>query len=378
MSRWPNAQLVPLMVGFSCIAEVASAVPVVQPGFVIEEVATFTPGGQFGIAVAPPSFGAFAGQVFMADRGVFTNLTDGGIYRIDPSTGQVTLFASLGGDAIWLAFSQVASFGTDLYVSQTANPSDTTRGMISRITPSGLVSLFGSQSIPTAHRGGGGGIAFSDGGPFGAFLYSSTASGNLGDAITKLGPAGGNAAVLHHNFGIIDGNPNGNEFGPGSEGFSSDLYVAIFKNTTSGLAAGVYRIDSTGARTPFVTTSDTPLITSLADLKFGLGGEFGRSLYVTDTTAKKVLRIESDGTVQDFVTGLGGGRGLAFADINTMYVLDAPNGHLYRVRPVNPVPALSEWGLAVTGLLLLTGGTLLLRRRRQPVFQAMRFVRGPS
>ena len=131
----------------------------VAPGFRATEVASGING--YGIAVAPGSFGAHAGHVFIADYGDAGDLNDGIIHRFDPNTGVVTTFASTPGNPVHLSFAPGGAFGSDLYVSTNQDPANPFSGTVWRVDNAGNATWFGTQD-PDGN-GGGDGFVFAEG-----------------------------------------------------------------------------------------------------------------------------------------------------------------------------------------------------------------------
>jgi len=311
--------------------------PSVPPGFVVTLVAdTLRP--TFGIAVAPASFGAHAGDVFLAAA---LNT----ILRVTPN-GDTTAFATgVSHGPANLAFGPGGGFGTDLYVSCAQDPDLVGRyfyGAMWRIGPSGQVAYFATQTPPSplAYEFGSGGVAFSTGGAFGEFLYTGFSGGEAGDGISRIA-SGDVQAQLFSQIGdgaTSDGAPLSVQFGPGIGGFGSDLYFSYLHGVGGpGLDNGIYTLNSGGLRTAF-STAFHPV-----EIEFGPGGAFGTDLYVVeydDTSAAtgRILRLDSAGTPSVFVSRIRGNAfGLAFADSSALYFNAVGNGadpgRLFRVAP---------------------------------------------
>lgn len=353
----------------SCSDGTCSCTPSVSVGQ-ISLVSTFSPGGYEDIAVGPTGFETISGNVFVANRGVFQNLSDDSVQRIDPTTGTMSLFATVLGDTYRLAFGPGGSFGTDLYVSGNRDPLATDYGVISTIDSTGAVTSKGSPSMPPAHQYGAVGVAFSGGGPFGAYLYSGTSGGSAGDAITRIpiapAAAGTPGAELFHNFGNINGSPTGLAFGPGANGFTTDLYVGVASNVPgAAVPSGIYKLDSAGSRTSVATETTSSLITAINDIEFSPpGSHFPSGLYVVDAGGS-VLRVQANGTVEAIVTGLNAPSGIAFDGPTRLYVLDRGAGRLYSIQaPDVAIPAVSTWGTVTLMILIATAGSLLARHRK--------------
>lgn len=335
----------------------ARAQLITAPGFQAEVVTSSIAG--IGIAVAPNSFGAFSGHVFIADQGIpgSGNPNDGIVIRVNPSTGVTSTFASTPGNPAHLTFAPGGGFGTDLYVSTNQDPLAPNSGIVWRVDNAGNATRFGTQDPDGTSGGndpflfGGGDIAFSLAGPFGEHLYAGVSAGFSGDAITRLTSAGGTAA-LFHNFGPLDGNPSGRAFGTGVAGFSQDLYVGINVSGAASVESGVYILDSAAQRTELVVASSpnaNGLITGLVEIEFAPGGVFGNSLYAADL-AGRILRIDSSGNTSEFASGLSTAFGVAFGDANTLYVMGDDT-----LFAITPVPEPSTFTVMITGIIVIAG-----------------------
>jgi hypothetical protein len=336
------------LAGAAWNAPAGAQLPSVPAGFGITVTADSLPPNTLGIAVAPAGFGAFGGEIFVADN--FTHR----VLRVG-RFGDVHDFANgiLAPDN--LSFAPGGVFGTDLYLSCNQDPDALSYGAVWRISPTGTVAHYGTQTPPDppAFQFGAGGIAFSAAGPFGSFLYTGASGGNLGDCISRIDTGTGETTafnILPGGAVISNGAPAGLQFGPGRAGFSTDLYFA-YDNSPGppGLSSAVYTLDSNGQRT-MLAAIDHP-----EEIEFGPGGAFGRDLYVAAFSGD-IVRITSGGVVSTFVAGIPGGVfGLAFADSSILYFNsfdDHGKGRLYRVFPNALLPAPpgpSSGGIALRG-----------------------------
>jgi len=334
----------------------SAAQPVPASGYAIDPVTTGL-GTPIRMAIAPPAFGTFGGDLFV---------TSGfQVVRVEPDTGMSSLFATVSGiQAGFLAFGPGGAFGQDLYVSSNMNPSNTSHGLIERIDPTGLVAAFGDPTPPPGPQSyvfGGVGLDFSLTGPFGTFLSTGASAGLLSDALSRIGSAGG-AASLFADFGTeLAGSPTELRFGPGGA-FGTDLYVGM--NVASGgigVENGIYRYDAAATRVPFSTVSTDPVMSgAILGMTFSPGGAFGNDLYACDSGAS-ILRIDASGVAAPFITAISGCGNLAFEpDGSAMYFMEAGTGTIWRVLEFHPVPAMDVvWqgmvasGLAITGVLAL-------------------------
>jgi len=316
--------------------------PSCPPGFALGFVTDALPTSTLALAVAPPSFGAYPGEIFVVSDALEQ------VIRVTPK-GSVHEFATGIFQATNLSFAPGGAFGTDLYVSANQDSTSFDYGAIWRVNTLGTPTYFGTQTPPgpLAYRFGAGGIAFSLGGAFGEWLYTGFSGGSLGDGISRVSSTGTTTQLfnlLSGSSGISPGAPFGIQFGPGVAGFGSDLYFAYYQS--GGFPGGIYRLKSDGTRSTFSTVCTDP-----AEIEFGPGGSFGRDLYVV-SRAGAIFRVDSTGTATTFVSGIAGGAfGLAFDDTLALY-FNAVNpdgaGRLYKVVPLtvtavnslNPVPSI--------------------------------------
>ena len=340
-----------------------------SPGLAIEVVATGLPADTRQIAVAPAGYGALGGQIFAADGGVFGNLTDGGIVRVDPSTGVVAPFVSLGSDLTFPVFGPGGAFGADLYVTGNRNPSATDEGVVYRIDASGNIVEFGNTSPPgSGCIFGGAGLAFSTGGAFGEFVYTGTSGGSPSDCVSRLSAAGGDAAFVDDFGTILNGNPAG--FVLGDLGAGPRLYVALIVVTGGqNVESGIYAYDSNFVRTALVTGSTTPQLTSApVSLAFGQGGLFGTDLYVGMLDGG-VLRIDGNGAATTVVSGLSGVTSIEIDPVtpDTLYVYESDTRTLHRVTAMPASVPIGTGSLVLLVGLMLAALVWSIVQRRRPL-----------
>lgn len=301
-------------------------------GFALDPITT-SAGAITRIAVAPPGFGAFEGDLFAVRPGTSDLL------RIDPATGAVSTFATLSSTtAGHLAFGPGGAFGTNLYVSEAVDPLTGNTGLIERVDALGNVSAFGAPNPPPgppSYSFGGVGLAFSLTGPFGEALYSGTAAGQISDSLSTL-PASGGSASFFADFGsVLNGSPLGLAFGNGG-GFGDLLYVAMnHVSGGTGVEDGIYRYTSTASRTALVDETEEPLLAGgVFDLAFSDGPTFGRYLFAC-VADQQLVRVDVEGVVEPFVTNLAGCANLAFAaDGSALYFVETTTETLWRLAPL--------------------------------------------
>ncbi len=308
--------------------------PVAAPGYAVALVADSLP-PIYGIAVAPSSFGAFAGDIFA------TASETNSILRITPRSARSTFATNVGIFPEQVEFGPGGVFGTRLYASSNQLPAAPDLGSMWTIGTIGDVTYFGTQT-PAACRFGGGGIAFGSGGAFGTSVYTGSSGGDGGDCISRL-PASGGTATLFSLLpptvggGVSPGYPGGIKFGPGTDGFGSDLYFAYWRtNGSLGFEDGIHRLTAAGGHTLF-----SPIVHP-AEIEFGQGGVFGHSLYVAQTDSAggrgRVLHVGADGVFTVLVDLVAGEAfGLAFADSTALYFTRTTGalGQLFRVFPAS-------------------------------------------
>ncbi len=155
--------------------------------------------------------------------------------------------------------------------------------------------------------------------------------------------------------------PTGLVFGP-----DDNLYVA------SGLSNKVLRYNGTTGE--FIDVfAGGPEMYAPKGLDFGPDGH----LYVCNSTLPNILRY--NGTTGVFAGVFASGPlywpyDLTFGPDGTLYVADrrsgtAPTGAIARFEgpSVTIIPTVSTWGLTMLGLLVLTGGTVAILRRKAAV-----------
>jgi len=345
----------------ACVPLLAAADPVPATGYVIDSVGTSL-GPISRMTIAPSGFGIFGGDLFATVPSTFH------VIRIEPDTGTSSVFATVAGiQAGFLEFAPGGAFGQDLYVSSNMNPTSTGHGLIERIDSTGSVTAFGDPTPPPGPQSyvfGGVGLDFSITGPFGTFLYSGASAGSKSDALSRIG-SGGGASTLFADFGSeLAGSPTELRFGPGGA-FGTDLYVGVGVTGPAAVESGIYRYDAAGTRAAFSTVSTDPVMSGpILGMAFSPGGDFGTDLYACDD-GNSILRIDSSGVAEAFVTAISSCGNLAFeADGSAMYFMEAGTETIWRVVASPSVPALQIGmrGLMVAGLMVAGLFTLLATR----------------
>ena len=99
-------------------------------------------------------------------------------------------------------------------------------------------------------------------------------------------------------------------------------------------------------------------------LEFGPGSwPWGNDLYSVNFNTDELVRIDSAGNVTVIGTGFSNwAADIKFGADGAMYVLARDEDRIMRI--VSAIPAVSEWGLVATSLLVLIAGTVVLGRRR--------------
>jgi len=99
-------------------------------------------------------------------------------------------------------------------------------------------------------------------------------------------------------------------------GAAGDLYVG-------DLASGIFRITPAGVTTRFVSGFDA----------YGIAFNAQGDTFSASSSAKKIFRIAADGTVSDFVTGLGDPLDLVADQTGNLYVADYTQAAVYKIDP---------------------------------------------
>lgn len=172
---------------------------------------------------------------------------------------RVDVYADIDGPTA-MAWGPGGPFGSDLYVA-------TADGNILRIDATGVATPFASGlEFPT-------GLAFSQTPAFGALLYATELSSGKIRTIDSTGAIEDFVTITGPSVKLAD-----LAFGPGTAGFTTDLYVSDAA-TLGSVAGKVYRIDPAAAVT---TLFETDPFTG-QDIVFASGGSFGDGLIVADS-----------------------------------------------------------------------------------------------
>jgi sugar lactone lactonase YvrE len=97
---------------------------------------------------------------------------------------------------------------------------------------------------------------------------------------------------------------------------ADDLYVG-------NLANAIFKIGPNGAVTQFATGFDP----------YGIAFNASGEAFAASSSAKKIVRLSSSGTVTNFVTGLGDPLGLAFGRDGNLYAADYTANTIWRIAP---------------------------------------------
>ncbi len=314
----------------------ALAAPVAPPGYALEAVASALPDSGVGLAIAGAGFAPFAGQAFVSSYGL------GKIWRVD-SAGAVHDFASGLFLPSFLRFGPGGTWGADLYVSENIAGPGANHGRIVRFDAAGQWTDLGDPT-PQDLQYGGGDIAFSESGDYGHAMYVGISAGLAGDGLSRFDPPAPAATVC-----VFAGVPGigyagfvgGLGFGPAISGWTGDLYLGLYDSydvDPSGVPpGGLYRVDAAGNKIPVVTWDVDPRVHRLRSLEFGPGGAWGRDLYAGGS-GTSLLRIQPDGTVADFVTGIAQlptpvGLSIAFDDLQRLWFVEPGTATLWRITP---------------------------------------------
>ena len=154
----------------------------VPTGFSVEDFATGL-GNPVGIAVAPPEFGSYGGNLFVANRNAFADPTGDWIARID-ATGGVSPFLTTDlYDPGNIAFGPGGGFGYDLYIGNNGAPGFQPNSNVLKVQANGTSSVLAVLALPEiSSTNPSGGLAFDTSGSYGNDLF--------------VGNTGGRAAII--------------------------------------------------------------------------------------------------------------------------------------------------------------------------------------
>ncbi len=245
------------------------------------------------------------------DRGY--SLMPAGLFRLVPTTGQLSLFTPVSGVAVKRG---EGAFGTDIFVARPrlfnvrgqapVQPGD---GELFRISTTGATSVF-LRALDFAPTG----MAFA---PLGSpFLNNVFVTDLFGAGVRRIGPTGAISTLVNlpHLQGLA--------FSPGG---GTSLYV------TQPSRGQIWRVSSSGSPTAFATGMVSPM-----EMAFGPGGAaFGTDLYVADAGNGAIWRINTTGGKTLFATGLGAPFGLVFRTTTppALFVTDYLSGNVIRFTP---------------------------------------------
>ena len=277
----------------------------VPAGYEIEVLAQEGLSTPEGLAFGPGTNG-WSTDLYVGDE------TERKLFRIG-STGTISTFASntsLYQKPEGLAFDRSASYGNTLLSAD--------NNQYVKTTSAGLPSMFGTNTASASV----GTIATA---PAGAFLGRAYGSSNDNDRIERIETNG-----TRTTFATGINGPEGLAFGPGTGGWTSDLYVA--DANLGGLAPNInglgalWRVASNGSTS---LLWQDPALLGASALAFDTGGDFGGALFVTDILNERILMVTPAGSVSVFASGFGNlfaSGGLAFGPDGALYVSDTGSG----------------------------------------------------
>lgn len=355
-----------VFVGFIVMTSAVAQTPVVPPGFGVRLVATVPQLSSNqtarALAVAPSTFGPFGGHVFIGDLGHPAYATDGGILRVDPTTGVTSTFvySSTLGDPARMRFGPGGVFGENLYVSARQDPASSGfgTGLISTVDSAGVITPIGNPTPATTvttadYAGGSVGCAFSFGGARPLGIYSGCNAGFLGDALSVLppGPSSAPAALILQITGPCSPSPGCDYTGSPSDlelDPSGDLVFGLQSSAPpNSWLTGIYRLTPGGAM-QMIVNSTHPLIDNVSDVKIGPGGAFGTQYYVSNSNPAGVMIVDTAGNVTPFLSGFSAR--IAFGGAGVLYAFNTTTRQLWAIEPC-PNPATSNvYGVGFPGL----------------------------
>jgi len=237
------------------------------------------------------------------------------IFRIG-STGTVSTFASnmsLYQKPEGLAFDRSASYGNALLSAD--------NNQYVRTTSGGTPTMFGTSTASASV----GTIATATAG---AFLGRAYGSSNDNDRIERIETNG-----TRTTFATGIGGPEGLAFGPGTGGWTADLYVADanlggLAPSVNGLGA-LWRVAANGSTSLLF---QDPALLGASALAFDTVGEFGGALFVSDILNERILMVSPAGEIEVFASGFGNlfaSGGLAFGPDGALYISDTGSGQSF-------------------------------------------------
>jgi hypothetical protein len=306
---------------------------------------------------------AFAanGDLYVSDIGAAADCStqDGKVVVISPNRSTRTAIAGNQlQDPFGIALGTGGTWGTDLYIAD--ENSFSCNGGVFRVNASGGISTLASGSPFAGDIGDPNGLAFGPGGAFGTELYVADYStqgggtGNGGSGVIYRVDSTGTRVPFVYGAPLID--PANLAFGPGGA-FGNNLYVADFGDI--GGTGYIWTVDPSGHITQFAGGGGAPFVDPVK-IAFGPGGCFGTDLYVLDSGAHKIFRVDSSGNISTYLDGItqwGYLGGLAFNG-DTLYF--TRNTEIDRIRccaspPPTPTPTPVP---TITGGLPPDGGIL--------------------
>ena len=280
----------------------------VVPGFAQEVFAQGSP-LTYALDAAFGPGGAFGSDLFIVGHGEDRVVTVS-------SAGDIQPYAPAGNGPWGLAFSNGGPFGQYIYL----NCEDIPDG-IARIDPT-------THTVETdlLFHNEGTAIAISDGGAFGQYIYSGQALGADLDNVIYRVDSGFNATTFV-NFG-----PWGYIY---DMAFSNGgaLGEHLFATIRQGDDVHLVRIT---AQAGVEVMSNQPFPLETAFLAISPGGVWGNGVYVSSSTGS-IWRVGLDGEVTEFASGLYQPTGLAFSpDGSGLFIVQSDSPDLVlRIQPVS-------------------------------------------
>jgi hypothetical protein len=326
--RSSRVGLVVAVVLFLVVSNIANALQLNQPGYTIQQYATYSKPGLDGMK-----------DMTFDDQGNLyaVHYSDSSVWRITPS-GNASAFVSGLYQPDGIEWTGQTAFGDYLYVTNGSS--------LVRVSKSGIKSDFGG-SFPT-----GSDVAVDRTGNYGGNLFVATGGQ---DHIYYENTAGDVTMFSNWPDWTNGGGPDDIAF-DNVGNFGSDLYIASYFGQTNASKSGIFKMDASGNATRF-----TNGIIAAWQMEFDKVGLFNHDMFVFgkdsfSDTDYSLWRIKSDGTCTEF--GSTPGKlicGLTCGDDGALYIGEYSSaGDIVTINRVIPEPAT---------LSLLALGGMMLRRR---------------
>jgi len=300
------------------LCSVARAIEVLEPGYAVEIIATYSEPGLSGVK----------GSAIDDDGNLYITHADSRvIWRVTP-TGDASEFIAGIDKPDGIVWGGGSDFGDYLYLVRY----DPSGGGVLRVGVDGSVSNFGN--MPSGGHAAAC-IGLDVTGNYGGNLYV----GSTGQDHTYQVNTSGNISLWSNFPGWIDGGgPTDICFDP-SGAYGGRMFMSTSFEWTP-TKSGLFVLDTSGHASRFA-----PDIAKAAAAEFDPYGLFGGSLFTVGKTASatdlELWRVATDGSISKFATGELAARSIAFAPDGAMYVVEyiaeADEVNINRITPYVPV-----------------------------------------